>query len=55
MRVYKRLAGLAAVAAISASLTVPAVSATNIPTLLCPWGCGPTESDQMLMNMQIKD
>ena len=27
----------------------------TIPTLLCPWGCGPTESDQMLMNMQIKD
>jgi TRAP transporter TAXI family solute receptor len=55
MRMLKRFAGFAAAAAFSASFTVPAVSATNIPTLLCPWGCGPTESDQMLMNMQIKD
>ena len=26
-----------------------------VPLLLCPWGCGPTESDTILMNQMIKD
>ncbi|MGH2830491.1 MAG: TAXI family TRAP transporter solute-binding subunit [Burkholderiales bacterium] len=26
-----------------------------VPLLLCPWGCGPTESDTILMNQMIRD
>lgn len=26
-----------------------------VPLLLCPWGCGPTESDTILMNQMIKE
>lgn len=26
----------------------------SVPLLLCPWGCGPTESDTILMNQMIK-
>jgi len=32
----------------------PAVAA-SVPLLLCPWGCGPTESDTILMNQMIKE
>ncbi len=27
----------------------------SVPLLLCPWGCGPTESDTILMNQMIKE
>jgi hypothetical protein len=26
-----------------------------VPLLLCPWGCGPTESDTILMNQMIRE
>lgn len=32
----------------------PSMASETVPVLLCPWGCGPTESDQMLMNLQIR-
>ncbi len=55
MSMFKRARRLVAAATVSVMVAAPAFAGTNVPTLLCPWGCGPTESDQMLMNMQIKD
>jgi len=47
------LLGVAAFAMLpTASL---AQTQTPVPLLLCPWGCGPTESDTMLMNQMIKE
>ncbi|MFZ5555676.1 MAG: hypothetical protein ACOZDY_02945 [Pseudomonadota bacterium] len=41
------LAGVASVSPVSAQEHV------NVPLLLCPWGCGPTEGDTILMNQMI--
>ncbi|MBI2749390.1 MAG: hypothetical protein HYX43_08670 [Burkholderiales bacterium] len=47
-------------AALLAALPMASVQAqkpaapVSVPLLLCPWGCGPTESDTILMNQMIK-
>lgn len=53
LRMKKLLAFFAAL--LPAMGMVHAQTPTSVPVLLCPWGCGPTESDQMLMNLQIRD
>jgi hypothetical protein len=45
---------ITAVTILGIAFSVPAFANTSVPILLCPWGCGPTESDQMLMNLQIR-
>ncbi len=51
-KLSRRWLGVAAFAMLP--MTSPAQQ-TSVPLLLCPWGCGPTESDTMLMNQMIKE
>jgi len=57
LKMFRKRKLLSAVGVGAAALVVSTavLAQTSVPLLLCPWGCGPTESDQMLMNMQIRD
>jgi TRAP transporter TAXI family solute receptor len=48
------LAAIAAVGPISEAHAQPKAQ-IMIPVLLCPWGCGITESETLLMNQMIRD
>lgn len=53
--------GMAAALAMSALLWTPQAAQAQgkapimVPLLLCPWGCGNTETSTMLMNAMVKD
>jgi len=55
MFILKKLLGIVGFGVTSLLMFTTVFAQTSVPLLLCPWGCGPTESDQMLMNMQIRD
>ena len=55
MFLSKKLLGIVGFGVTSLLMFTTVFAQTSVPLLLCPWGCGPTESDQMLMNMQIRD
>ena len=40
---------------VSPALAQKPAAPIAVPLLLCPWGCGPTESDTILMNQMIKE
>jgi TRAP transporter TAXI family solute receptor len=52
----RTLLGAAALAAatMGTALAQKPAAPVSVPLLLCPWGCGPTESDTILMNQMIK-
>ena len=53
-RMLLGVAGLALLPMASSLAQKPAAPVA-VPLLLCPWGCGPTESDTILMNQMIKE
>ncbi|HRP96529.1 MAG TPA: TAXI family TRAP transporter solute-binding subunit [Rhodocyclaceae bacterium] len=48
-------AGAALVPAGDAQAQAQQSAPTMVPVLLCPWGCGPTEGDTLLMNDMVKE
>jgi TRAP transporter TAXI family solute receptor len=52
-----KLLGALALTAVpfSAPLAQKPAAPVAVPLLLCPWGCGPTESDTILMNQMIRE
>jgi TRAP transporter TAXI family solute receptor len=53
--VCRALIGLAALAMLPLAPALAQKPPVSVPLLLCPWGCGPTESDTILMNQMIKE